>query len=251
MAAPSQTSVLVQAAGLGKDFGATTAVQGLDFELRKGEVVGLLGPNGAGKTTTIKLLLGLLKPSRGQVQVLGKDSVREARAVKQSLGHVSDEPSFYDFLTGKETLEFVARLRGLDWESTWNRLTPLIERFEVAAELAALVKTYSHGTKKKLALLAALAHQPSLLLLDEPTNGLDPAIAAAARDVLRQFAADGGAVLVSTHLLEMADRLCDRLLLIHRGRLVAIGTPSEVRHQAGVSDDASLEAAFLRLTERA
>ncbi len=247
--APTGHAVAVASArGLGKDFGRVCAVRELDFEVHRGEVVGLLGPNGAGKTTTMKLLMGLLKPSRGRAQVLGLDCVRKARAVKERLGYVADEPSFYDFLTGQETIEFVAQMRGVPKREALERLAPLVERLEFGGSRDALVKTYSHGTKKKLALLTAWVHRPALLLMDEPTNGLDPGVAAEAREWLLQVAAQGAAVFVSTHLLEMAERLCQRFLLLHRGELVAEGSGQEVRDCAGVERSAPLEAAFLQLT---
>ncbi len=232
---------------LGKDFGATTALAELSCEVRPSEVVGLLGPNGAGKTTTMKLVLGLLRPTRGSARFGDLDCTKDARKVKERLGYSPDEPAFYDFLTGRETLDFVLNVRGIPLADAHARLRGLIETLELNAALDAPTSTYSHGTKKKLALLLALAHEPRLLLLDEPTNGLDPPTAARVRALLRERADAGAAVVVSTHLLEMADILCDRVLVLHRGRLVAEGRPDDVRALAGVSADASLEDAFLAL----
>jgi ABC-2 type transport system ATP-binding protein len=233
---------------LGKDFARTTALTELSCEVRPFEVVGLLGPNGAGKTTTMKLVLGLLRPSRGVARVAGLDCTDDAREVKARLGYSPDEPAFYDFLTGRETLDFVLNIRALPAaERLREDARALIEVLELGDVLDAPTASYSHGTKKKLALLLALAHQPGLLLLDEPTNGLDPPTAARVRNLLRDRARAGSAVVVSTHLLDMADVLCDRVLVLHRGRLVAEGSPLAIRAQAGVEATASLEDAFLAL----
>ncbi len=231
---------------LGKDFGASTALAELSCTVAAGEVVGLLGPNGAGKTTTMKLVLGLLRPTRGSARVGPLDCTRDARAVKERLGYSPDEPAFYDFLTGNETIDFVLNVRGAPAQAR-ERLPQLVDALELGSSLDAPTASYSHGTKKKLALLLALVHEPALLLLDEPTNGLDPPTAARVRSLLRDRARAGAAVVVSTHLLDMANVLCDRVLVLHRGRLVAEGSPASIRTQAGVADGASLEDAFMAL----
>lgn len=246
---PSAGEAVVSVVGLSKRFSGTLALDALEFELREGEVVGLLGPNGAGKTTTLKLLLGLLRPSAGHARILGLDCTRDSQEVKARIGFTPDEPQFYDFLTGRETLDFVIGARGLQSGPSWTELDLLIESLDFGAHLPALTATYSHGTKKKLALLCALVHRPRVLLLDEPTNGLDPPTALRVRELLKREAAAGAAVLLSTHLLDMADRLCDRMLVIHRGRKVAAGTSSEVRMQAGVPEAATLEDAFIELVD--
>jgi ABC-2 type transport system ATP-binding protein len=238
---------LVRATGLRKTFGSVDAVTDLSFQLGAGEVVGLLGPNGAGKTTTLKLLLGMLRPTSGSAEVLGLDCTHQAREVKARLGFSPDEPSFYNFLTGRETIDFVCAVRGIDAQASWRRLDRLIGILDFAGQLDVLTSNYSHGTKKKLALLVALAHDPPVLLLDEPTNGLDPPTAHKVRELLAERAQAGCAILVSTHLLDMADRLCSRMLILHRGRLIAEGTPEAVRTRAGVAGAASLEDAFLKL----
>lgn len=232
---------------LGKDFGGTTALDELSCEIRPGEVVGLLGPNGAGKTTTMKLVLGLLRPTRGVARLGSLDCTKDARAVKARLGYSPDEPAFYDFLTGRETVDFVLNVRGVPLERGHEDLAVLLKALDLESAFDAPTASYSHGTKKKLALVLALIHRPKLLLLDEPTNGLDPPTAARVRGLLQERARDGVAVVVSTHLLEMADVLCDRVLVLHRGRLIAEGDTAVVRAHAGVSPDASLEDAFLAL----
>jgi ABC-2 type transport system ATP-binding protein len=246
---------LLRLALLGKNFGSTVALRSLTCEVRAGEVVGLLGPNGSGKTTTMKLLMGTLRPSRGSADFEAPDGggrldcTRDARRIKEHIGFTPDEPAFYDFLSGRETISFVLNVRGRPLDETWRRLEPLVDALEFSEFLDLAVGGYSHGTKKKLALLLALAHHPSLLLLDEPTNGLDPPTAARIRTLLRDYARSGGAVVVSTHLLGMAEVLCDRVLVLHRGSLIAEGTPGEVKAQARLPPTASLEEAFLRLVE--
>jgi ABC-2 type transport system ATP-binding protein len=240
-------AVLVSVRALGKRFSEFVALDSLDFELRAGEVVGLLGPNGAGKTTTLKLLLGLLRPTAGTAQILGFDCTHDTLRVKERVGYTPDEPQFYDFLTGRETLDFTISARGLAPVPAWTALTQNIELFDFEQQLGALTSSYSHGMKKKLALLCALVHRPRVLLLDEPTNGLDPPTALRVRELLRREVAAGATVLVSTHLLDMAERMCDRLIVMNRGRMIGGGTASELRAQAGIAANASLEDAFLKL----
>jgi ABC-2 type transport system ATP-binding protein len=238
---------VLQAHGLTKQFGARLAVDGLSLQLAPGEIVGLLGPNGAGKTTTLKILLGMLRPTRGHATVLGLDSMTQAVAIKQRVGYSPDEPSFYDFLTGRQTLEFVTHVRGGEPRRVLEELAPMIDVLELAQDLDRFVAGYSLGMKKKLALLVAMAHAPQLLLLDEPTNGLDPPSAVKIRQHLKRLAEGGVTVVLSTHLLEMADKLCTRVVLMDHGRLVFDGTPAEARRAAQLGDDATLEDAFLRL----
>jgi ABC-2 type transport system ATP-binding protein len=238
---------VLEAEGVAKQFGSKLAVDGLSLKLAPGEIVGLLGPNGAGKTTTLKILLGMLRPTRGRAWVLGLDCMTQAIAIKERVGYSPDEPSFYDFLTGRETLEFVTHVRGGDAARTLATLAPMIELLELSSDLDRFVAGYSLGMKKKLALLVALAHTPKLLLLDEPTNGLDPPSAVKMRRHLQQLAAGGVSVVLSTHLLDMADKLCTRVVLMDHGRLVFDGTPAAARHAAGLASEATLEDAFLKL----
>jgi ABC-2 type transport system ATP-binding protein len=238
---------ILEAEGLTKEFGSKLAVDGVSLRLAAGEIVGLLGPNGAGKTTTLKILLGMLRPSRGRAAVLGLDSTTQAVAIKQRVGYSPDEPSFYDFLTGRETLEFVTQVRGGNTAETFSRLEPLLEALELGVDLDRFVAGYSLGMKKKLALLVAMAHAPRLLLLDEPTNGLDPPSAVKIRRQLQQLASTGVTIVLSTHLLDMADKLCTRVLLMSNGRLIFDGMPSAARAAAALAPEASLEDAFLTL----
>ncbi len=245
----AEPTALLTIDALGKDYGSTVAVQSLTCTLMPGEIVGLLGPNGSGKTTTMKLLMGMLRPSRGSARFMDLDCTSDARRVKERIGYTPDEPAFYDFLTGRETITFVLNVRDLPVDDAWRRIEPLVESLDFGEFLDVAVGGYSHGTKKKLALLLALAHEPALLLLDEPTNGLDPPTAARVRSLLRDYVKTGGAVILSTHLLGMAEALCDRVLVLHRGVLIAEGTAAEVKASAGVAPEASFEDAFLKLVE--
>ncbi len=238
---------VLEAEGLVKRFGSNVAVDGVSLKLAPGEVVGLLGPNGAGKTTTLKILLGMLRPSEGRAVVLGLDATTDAVAIKQRVGYSPDEPSFYDFLTGRETLEFVTHVRGGKPAEVLEQLAPMIEVLELSADLDRFVAGYSLGMKKKLALLVALSHAPRLLLLDEPTNGLDPPSAVKLRKHLQSLAQSGVTVVLSTHLLETADKLCTRVVLMDRGRLIFDGSPAGARLAAELGAEASLEDAFLKL----
>lgn len=241
------SAALLRVNALGKDFGKTVALRSLTCKLSAGEVVGLLGPNGSGKTTTMRLLIGMLRPSRGSATFMGLDCTRDSRRVKERIGYTPDEPAFYDFLSGRETITFVLNVRGCPLDKTWRRLETLIRALEFDDFLDVAVGAYSQGTKKKLALILALAHEPALLLLDEPTNALDPPTAARVRGLLRERAEAGSTVLISTHLLAMAESLCDRMLILHRGELIAEGTARDIKAQAHVASEASLEDAFLKL----
>lgn len=168
--------------------------------------------------------------------------------MKERIGFTPDEPAFYDFLTGRETLTFALQVRAIPLDDAWKRLTPLVTQLDFDEFLDVAVGGYSHGTKKKLALLLALAHSPALLLLDEPTNGLDPPMAARVRTMLKEYANHGGAVIVSTHLLAMAELLCDRVIILHHGALLAEGSPADVKAKADVVTG-TLEDAFLALVK--
>jgi len=238
---------VLEAVDLAKQFGPNLAVDGVSLKLAAGEIVGLLGPNGAGKTTTLKILLGMLRPTRGRASVLGLDCTSQAIAIKERVGYSPDEPSFYDFLTGRETLELVTQVRGGNAAETFRKLAPMLDVLELGPDLDRFVAGYSLGMKKKLALLVALAHAPKLLLLDEPTNGLDPPSAVKIRRHLQELSQSGITVVLSTHLLEMADRLCTRVVLMDHGRVIFDGTPALARQAAALGAEASLEDAFLKL----
>ena len=231
---------------LTKTYGTFQAVKPLSLTVRRGEVFGFLGPNGAGKTTTIRMMMGILAPSAGRVLIDGLDCHADATEVKRRVGYLPDSPIFYDFLRGREILQFVAEMHGFPRAESAQRAERLLSEFgldEVTEEFAV---NYSMGMKKKLGLACALIHDPAVLILDEPINGLDPRAARDVQERLLAAAAQGTTIFVSTHLLDMAEKLCDRVGIIHRGALVATGTLDEIR--AGASADGSLEEVFLKVT---
>ncbi len=242
----SQPAVLFE--GVTRRFGAVTAVQDLSLAVPRGTLFGFLGPNGAGKTTTIRLLVGLLRPDVGRVAVAGADMVREPLRAKARVGYVPDEPSVYGKLTLPEFLLFSASLYGRRGPDVSRRATALTERLGLAGRERELLEGFSRGMRQKASLAAALLHEPEILVLDEPTVGLDPRSARLVKDLLREHAARGGTVFMSTHILEIAERICDRVGVIHRGRLIAEGSVEDVRRGVTADTGASLEEVFLELT---
>ena len=234
----------IVAQGLRKTYGQHVAVKRVDFAIRPGEIVGFLGPNGAGKTTTIKLLTGLLRPTEGQAEIMGHDVQREPVAAKARFGYVPDTPALYGKLRGWEFLRFIGRLYRVPTAQAERRAAELLRVFELQDAASDLVEGYSHGMQQKLALAGALVHDPDVLFLDEPTVGLDPRSARLIKDLLGQLRDRGKAVFFSTHILEIAERMCDRVLIINQGEIVAAGTVADLRGEG----TGSLEDIFLRLT---
>ncbi len=238
---------LIETRSLVKRYGENVAVNNVSFDVRAGEVFGFLGPNGAGKTTTIKIIVGLLRPTSGTVRMAGRDVQAEPIAAKAVSGYVPDTPNLYAKLTGRELLRFVADLYSLDRGEAARRIDELLRMFELAEAADDTIDSYSHGMQQKTSLAAALMHDPRVLVLDEPTVGLDPRSARLIKDILRQMADRGSAVMLSTHILEIAERMCDRIGIINRGELIAVGTMDELRG-GDASGGASLEDIFLSLT---
>jgi ABC-2 type transport system ATP-binding protein len=241
--------------GLQKTYGTLAAVAGLDFEVEAGCVFGFLGRNGAGKTTTIRMMMGLLEPSAGTVRLGGHDIRSAPEAAKAIAGYLPDRPYLYEKLTGIELLKFVGGLHGLAREAAETRGRGLLAQFRLEGRSGELIETYSHGMKQRLALAAALMHQPRILVLDEPMVGLDPEGAVELRQLLRRLATEGVTIFLSTHSLPVAEELCHRIAIIDRGRLVAIGTLAELRARAARGEHApgahapSLERVFLDILE--
>jgi ABC-2 type transport system ATP-binding protein len=240
---------LIETFALGKSFGAKNAVCDLTLRVEPGEVMAFLGPNGSGKTTTIRLLMGLLKPSAGSASILGRDCHAEMVSLKRDVGYLPEEPFLYPYLSGLELLEFVAGLHGLDRREARRRAGAAAERFGLGNDAAGFTVTYSQGMRKRLALAAALIHDPRVLILDEPTNGLDPRGAREMRDLMVGLAAEGRTIFLSTHMLDAAERVCNRVAIIRAGALQALGTPAELRARYAAAPDASLEDLFLKVTE--
>lgn len=237
---------LIQTQHLVKRYGDKIAVDDVSFEVAGGEIFGFLGPNGAGKTTTIKMIVGLLQPSSGSVLVGGYNVQTEPLQAKAASGYVPDEPNLYPKLTARELLRFVGDLYGLDRQQVERRIEELLRLFDLAQAGDDTIDSYSHGMQQKTALASALLHDPHVLVLDEPTVGLDPKSARLIKDILRQIAARGAAVFLSTHILEIAERMCDRIGIINQGRLIAVGTMDELRSLG--KGETSLEDIFLELT---
>ena len=235
--------------GLRKSF-ERPAVDGLDLALRAGEFYTLLGPNGAGKTTTLRMVVGLLRPDAGSISVLGVDALANPVAAKQAMAWVSDEPMIYDKLTPFEYLEFVAGLWGIDAAVAQARARDLIDWLSLTPHAHQRCESFSKGMRQKVALAGALVHEPKLIVLDEPFTGLDAGSARQVKTVLREHVRAGRTVIMTTHILEVAERMADRIGVIARGRLIAQGTLDELRRQAGTqagSDGPSLEDTFLAL----
>jgi ABC-2 type transport system ATP-binding protein len=239
---------VIETFSLSKAFGDKVAVRELSLRVEPGEVMGFLGPNGAGKTTTIRVLMGLLRPSSGCATILGRDCHADAVALKRDVGYLPDEPFLYPYLSGLELLELVAGLHGLAGREARRRAAASAERFGLGPDARAYTVTYSHGMRKRLALAAALLHEPKVLILDEPTSGLDPRGARDMRETVSELAAGGRTVFLSTHLLDAAERLCHRVAIIDGGTLKAVGTPAELRARFAAAAGASLEDLFLKVT---
>jgi ABC-2 type transport system ATP-binding protein len=238
---------VIRLQALTKRYGKFTAVDGIDLHVPKGELFGLLGPNGAGKTTTIRMIAGILRPTSGAVRVAGVDIQARPREAKARLGYIPDRPFVYDKLTGGEFLRFAAALYGHQGATVERRIDELLELFELTQWKNELTESYSHGMRQKLIISGALVHKPEVIVVDEPMVGLDPKGARLLKDLFRQFVDRGGTVLMSTHTMEVAEVMCDRIAIVYRGTIAAQGTMDDLRRQTA-SGDATLEDLFLRLT---
>jgi ABC-2 type transport system ATP-binding protein len=237
---------MLQVEHLRKSFGDRVAVQDLSLHIDK-ELFIFLGPNGAGKTTSIKLMTGLLQPDQGHVRIDDIDLAQNPLAAKRLFGLVQEEPVLYEKLTPREFVRFMARLYQVPDPDTSRRMEQLFEIFEIADRADELIEEFSHGMKQKVALSGALVHEPKVLFLDEPTVGLDPKAARNLKDLLRGLVERGTTIFMSTHILEVAERMCDRVGIIHDGSLIAMGTMAELREKVAAKK-ASLEDIFLQLT---
>lgn len=243
-----ENGVAVRAEDLTKSYGNKEAVRGLSLEVRRGTFYGFLGPNGAGKTTSIKMLTGLIRPGGGRALVAGVDVAKNPLEVKRRIGLVPDEPRLFEKLTAREFLRFVGDVYGVPPDAAGRRSEELLEMFDLSDAGDEMLGGYSHGMGQKVSLAAALLHEPEVMFLDEPTVGLDPASARLIKDVLRRVVARGGTVFMATHILEIAEALCDRIAIIQDGRVRAAGTMDDLRSEAQSADDNTLEDVFLDLT---
>lgn len=253
---------MIEISALTKKFNDFAAVSNLTFSVQKGEIFGFLGPNGAGKTTTIKMLMGILVPTSGNIKIDTKESHLDRIAINRIVGYLPDAPIFYDFLKGREILQFAGEMHGQSAAAAKENAKKLLKEFALENSAEEFAVNYSMGMKKKLGLACALIHSPQILILDEPTNGLDPRAAKDVQNHLVNFAKSGGTVMLSTHLLDMAQKLCHRVGVIHKGNLVAIGPIADIKNMIeqnsittndnthyGNKNDHSLEDLFLTLTK--
>lgn len=236
----------IETHGLGREFAGKWAVRDLDLRVHRGELYGFLGQNGAGKTTTLRLLAGLLRPSEGDARIAGLSHKEDSRALKRKLGFVPDTPPLYEYLTGRQYIALVASMWKVGRKERDARADRLLDLLNLADVADDLCKGYSHGMRKKVHLAAVLTTGPEVLLLDEPTTGLDPGSTRRLKDLLRSEVESGTTVLFSTHVLDTAEEICDRVGILARGRLLAEGTAAELRAQHG---DRTLEDVFLALTD--
>ncbi|WP_455831551.1 ABC transporter ATP-binding protein [Massilia varians] len=240
----ADTAPALRTSGLSKSFGRP-AVDGLDLEVRRGELYALLGPNGAGKTTTLRMVTGLVAPDAGRIEVLGIDLAQAPLDAKRRMAYLPDDPMLYGKLKPTEYLEFVAGLWGVEARAAEPRARELLDWLDLSPHAHELTEGFSRGMKQKLALAGALIHEPELLILDEPLTGLDAAAARQVKDLLLSHVAKGGTVILTTHILEVAERLAQRIGIIREGRLIAEGTLAELRER---TSGGSLEDVFLQLT---
>lgn len=241
---------MINLSNLSKSYnrGAVKAVDCLDLKVKAGEIFGFLGPNGAGKTTTIKMMVGLLKPDSGSVIINGHSIIDNPLAVKESISYVPDTPEVYEKLTGLEYLNFFGDVYGVPGAARKKRIAALLDLFELGGAVGDLIQSYSHGMRQKIVLVGALLHDPDVFILDEPMVGLDPRSSNNLKGYMREHCDQGKTVFFSTHILEVAERFCDRIGIIHRGKLIACGTMEELKELSGSKE--SLENIFLELTEK-
>jgi len=238
---------MIQLINLSKHYGKVAAVDGLHLDVPKGQIFGFLGPNGAGKTTTIRVMMGILKATAGQVLLDGHDVVAAAQQAKAIAGFIPDRPFIYEKLSGSEFLEFVGKLHRVEGERLSRRIAELLEHLELTQWKDELVESYSHGMKQRLVVCAALIHKPRILIVDEPMVGMDPKGARTIKDLFRALAGNGTTVFLSTHSISVAEEICHRIGIIQKGRLIACGTMSEL-HERAAGRHGNLESVFLELT---
>ena len=239
-------TAMLEIQSLSKRYGDFSALSELSLRVGEGEIFALLGPNGAGKTTTMRILMGFLKPTSGRAWVAGLDCFDARVPLKRIIGYLPDEPTFYDYLRGSEILDFAADMHGISRQVAAARSGPLIERLELGEAMSDYAVNYSRGMRKKLALVCALLHEPRFLILDEPTSGLDPLATRRLNELLLDWRNRGSTILLSSHLLDQVERLCERMAIVSRGRIAAVGTLDELRRER--AQGGSLEEIFFAVT---
>ena len=241
------SKLAVNLENLSKNFGTIQAVKNLDLQIDIGTVFGFLGPNGSGKSTTMKMILGLLKADSGSLNVYGINVSTNPWEVKKIVGYVPESPRLYTFLTGLEYLDFIADVYGLDPTTKKNRIEEYLNAFDLENRENEMISGYSHGMQQKIAIIAALLHKPKLLIMDEPLSGLDPKSARIVKDLLHKLANEGITTILSTHVLEIADAVCDKMAILYQGTKLAEGTPAQLRKESKMPNS-TLEEIFLKLT---
>jgi ABC-2 type transport system ATP-binding protein len=236
---------MIDAADLCRSYGSQIALHGLNLKVGPGEILGFLGPNGAGKSTTVKILTGMIKPDRGRAIVAGFDVVREPLEVKQRIGYVPESAALYESLSAREYLDLIASLHHLPLEPTRARIEELLERFGLSHAIDQRLSEFSKGMKQKVLIMSALLHRPDVLFLDEPLTGLDANAALVVKELIRGLAAQGRTIFFCSHVLEVVERVCTRIVIINQGKLIADGTAQAIAASAGAG---TLESAFVSLT---
>jgi len=241
------TGSSIDVSHLTKAYGQTIALNDVTLSVGTGEVRGLLGPNGSGKSSLMKTIMGLTKPSYGSIQVLGYDVRSRPMEIKKIVGYVPESPRLYEFLTATEYLDFIADVRGLPYEQKKERIARFVDALDLEGKQGDMISSYSQGMKQKVAIIGALLHRPRVLLMDEPLNGLDPKSARLVKELIHGLAKEGVSVVFSTHILEIAEAICDKLTILQGGKILAEGTSRDLRENAGLPGS-GLEDVFLKLT---
>ena len=243
----TSTGSAIDVLHLTKAYGSTVALHDVTLAVSTGEVRGLLGPNGSGKSSLMKTIIGLTKPSYGSIQVLGYDVRTNPMEIKKIVGYVPESPRLYEFLTATEYLDFIADVRGIPYEQKKERIARFVDALDLEGKQGDMISSYSQGMKQKVAIIGALLHRPRVLLMDEPLNGLDPKSARLVKELIHGLAREGVSVMFSTHILEIAEAICDKLTILQGGKILAEGTSKDQRENAGLPGS-GLEDVFLKLT---
>lgn len=243
----TSTSSAIDVSHLTKTYGSTVALSDVTMSIGTGEVRGLLGPNGSGKSSLMKTIIGLTRPSYGSIQVLGYDARANSMEIKKIVGYVPESPRLYEFLTATEYLDFIADVRGIPFEQKKERIARFVEALDLEGKQGDMISSYSQGMKQKVAIIGALLHRPRVLLMDEPLNGLDPKSARLVKELIHGLAREGVSIMFSTHILEIAEAICDKLTILQGGKILAEGTSKDLRENAGLPGS-GLEDVFLKLT---
>jgi ABC-2 type transport system ATP-binding protein len=236
---------MIETENLSREYGGKIALHSLNLRVAAGEILGFLGPNGAGKSTTVKILTGMIKPDRGRASVAGFDVVRDPAEVKKRIGYVPESAALYESLSAREYLELIASLYHLPRESAAHRIEDMLDRFGLSAAIDQRLTEFSKGMKQKVLIASALMHRPEVLFLDEPLTGLDANAALVVKELIRGLAAQGRTIFFCSHVLEVVERICTRIVIIDQGKVIAEGTARDIADAAGVS---TLEQAFVSLT---